>query len=221
MITRNLRLPDEMTDTQDNLCLLRLPDEIPDIHELFNLANADPPFKITFKMMISNYRKFKTSIFVEGERVQGVVQEIYQHANIHRIYWSRFHRAHATFASFLEAVWAAAKEPPNQVSTVYGEDLPDRDYDVWLTIEMGQNLKAMTMIETSDRCSQAMVRVLTEGTVNYDMTQLWDRMKDIVYYVFFCTYLPLCKSKRAKMYAEQRRELARLIPQCQRNIVLE
>lgn len=146
--------------------------------------------------MISSYLRFKTSIAVQDyNAVKDVAHQICQCPHMHSTYTTCMRKTHMACTSFLQTVHEVAKEPPNtHKPDVNVKDLTDHDFDVWLIIELDQHLKLQPEIWASPRCSQNMIRILTEWEC--DMTRVWDAMKNLVCYVFFFTFLPLCESEQ-------------------------
>lgn len=181
-------LPAEMNHTAESK----------DTDDMFNhmleCARADPPFTLTFQVMMSNYDRGTASLSVKGNRrMTALVHDIYQRPYMHSAYHNYLYRAHMKCNSFLNALRAAAKVPQSQVpvSNVDGKQLTQDDFDVCLTIELDQTLQHQTRIETGPRCPKAMIRVLNEGPA-YDMEDIWFTMKNVVVRVFLSTYVPLC-----------------------------
>lgn len=147
-------------------------------------CKTDPWYKLRFKVLMSSYSRFKTLIETEGDpRVKRARDELFQHMFMHpTIHAHYMYMIHHRCIMFLNAVQDASKDYRSPCDNVDVRGLADIDFDVWLTIEMDQSLQTETRVEASPQCSQNKKRVLTEGTVEYDMEKVWEPMKHLLYY---------------------------------------
>lgn len=159
--------------------------------QMMQVCKSQTPFRLTIEFKLSRYQEAEHSTHSGGnERLNIVLSDAREHKEEYGTYWRLLRDAGRACTSLLTAVIDAANETEPEAHVKDEQARSSNQCDILVIYTLDNDLQKFTEIEPTENCSEAMRKLLTEGTLEFDFEMLWKAIDTHVKHVFCLAFAP-------------------------------